>query len=238
MTANAHQSVPTPRPTGFSYPYPWPPPPAEPTEWFPRVTQITHLVDDFHKTAAPWGYADFVNTHLEELTEMPAKVRRRTIAKALDRDDHEWTHKRNLGSVVHNILGEQELTTTTPLDHEPYVAAGHTFLKDWTTETIHMETSVYNTTEKYAGTPDRIVQLKNGATALIDWKTGKVQNRRNGRPYGSMELQLTFYGNAQHLNTGTEIIEMPPAPNHPTPRHRQLHRLARQRHTRHVASRP
>ena len=205
-----HVTIPTVRPRGFQSPYPWPPGSPTPDYYLPRVTQLTKLIDDFYRTAMPWGTADAVNARWDELAEIAPGQRRALIAKAVEDKDHPWIHKRNLGTNVHRILSGLSPNQTSDIDPTPYVAAGVEFLERWTTETLFAENTIYNLEARYAGTPDRIVTLKNGATALIDWKTGKIQNERNGRPYGSTELQLVAYGNAEFIGgNGGEIAEMP-----------------------------
>jgi hypothetical protein len=76
------------------------------------------------------------------------------------------------------------------------------FLADWTPHYVMTEASVFNTTEKYAGTLDAIVHM-NDARYLMDVKSGKGV-------YPEVGLQLAAYRYA-------EFIGLPDGSEEPMP---------------------
>ncbi len=108
--------------------------------------------------------------------------------------------KMDLGSAVHLAIdtwikaGTPD-TVTNPteledLDLLPYIAGAIRFLDDHVGRVIRSEVTFVNLTYRYAGTCDLVAKLKDGAIAVIDWKSGK-------RLYPEVALQLSAYGHAE-----------------------------------------
>jgi hypothetical protein len=78
------------------------------------------------------------------------------------------------------------------LDLLPYVAGAISYLNENVEEFLHAEVTIFNREYKYAGTCDAIVKLKNGHTAIVDWKTSK-------NIYPEQALQAVAYANGDFI---------------------------------------
>lgn len=115
--------------------------------------------------------------------------------------------KMELGSMIHEIVESLVLDRPMPPvadDAAPYVDQFLAFAQDWGPEWIASELTVYNRTQKYAGTLDLIAKVA-GETLLIDTKTGKCPTNSSGDcvgAYPDTALQLAMYRYA-------EFVELP-----------------------------
>lgn len=105
----------------------------------------------------------------------------------------------DIGTAVHTALeawvnGEKQPTELVDIDLLPYVAGGVQWLDDHVSEVLFTEATVFNLTYRYAGTVDLIVNLKDGRTAIADWKSGKGL-------YEEVAWQLTAYAKGEFIAT-------------------------------------
>jgi hypothetical protein len=66
----------------------------------------------------------------------------------------------------------------------------------------------------YAGTTDLVCVLKDGATAIVDWKSSKAWPRGNPQPDPSWRIQTAAYAQALHEQDGIEatrrlVVQLP-----------------------------
>lgn len=118
--------------------------------------------------------------------------------------------KADLGSAVHAATEAYVLNKPYPdwpALIKPRMLAFQQFLEQHEPEFVATEASVYNRSERYAGTLDGIVRFKGLGDGLLvgDYKTGKAI-------YPEVALQLAAYRNAEFIGLpdGSE------APMHPT----------------------
>ncbi len=105
------------------------------------------------------------------------------------------TKRGDIGTAVHAAIEATASEVDAPVvdpDLLPYVAGAVRFLADHIDEVVHLEATCFNTTWEYAGTTDAIVRLKDGRTAVVDWKTSKAI-------YPETALQLQAYAACDFL---------------------------------------
>ena len=189
--------------------YTWPPDTATPDITVPAWSTIVRHVKCFAGPQA-WAIGDYVRDNIAALAHYAPEDLRRTVATAHRKG---WDPKMHRGSAAHSLI-EAHLTGNEPEDKPavraqydaaaPYVEAAKAFLDRFVSEPSHVETSVFNTTEHYAGTPDLIAKTTDGQTTVVDWKTGAYIGHEDA-------LQLCAYANAEWIGLDAgEQIAMPP----------------------------
>lgn len=129
--------------------------------------------------------------------------------------------KMELGSLIHSVIEALTLDLTLPDISEaaaPYIDQFLAFVEQWKPEFEASELTVYNRTQKYAGTLDSLMRLRGALPSpapehsllLVDYKSGKCPTNSSGQclgAYPDTALQLAAYGNAEfmELRDGTEI---------------------------------
>jgi hypothetical protein len=108
--------------------------------------------------------------------------------------------KMDIGSAVHAAI-EAHSGGEPTIDPAllPYVSAAILFLEEHVSIVWRSEATIFNRTYQYAGTCDLIAELKDGNTAIIDWKSGRAI-------YPEVALQLSGYANGEFIGNddGTE----------------------------------
>jgi hypothetical protein len=115
--------------------------------------------------------AEYAVDHWDELADESATKRLRALERA------RWDTTRAAaakGTVVHELAlklaaGEE---VTVPEHITGFVDAYLRFVDEWQPEELLVEVPVFNRTVGYAGTLDLVANLVDGATWLLDWKTG------------------------------------------------------------------
>lgn len=96
-----------------------------------------------------------------------------------------------IGSTVHKIIeNPPEKLEEIPKECLPYFKAFKKFESDFVEKTILKEFTVYSKKYKYAGTLDRVIEMKNKKLALIDFKTNHIVDQK------ILTLQLSAYKQA------------------------------------------
>lgn len=97
-----------------------------------------------------------------------------------------------IGSTVHKIIEDPTSISKNaiPKEIKPYIEAYNKFNSDFVVRTILKEEMVFSRKYKFAGTLDRLVEMKNKEIALIDFKTNHTILQRN------LSLQLSAYKQA------------------------------------------
>jgi len=141
--------------------------------------------------------AEFAVTHILSWQDLPSDAAVALLKGAPWRD---MVKKGERGTAVHVAIeswngGEP----TVDPDLLPFVGGAIAFMEDHVERVIEGEVTVYSRTFQYAGTFDAIVNLKDGRTAIVDWKTSKGI-------YPEVALQLAGYANAEFIgdDDGTE----------------------------------
>ena len=189
--------------------YTWPPDTADPPITVPAWSTIAAHVKCLAGPQA-WAIGDYVRDNIAALAHYAPEDLRRTVATAHRKG---WDPKMHRGSAAHSLI-EAHLTGDEPEDKPAvraqydaaklYVQAAKAFLDRHVTEPLHIEATVFNTTEHYAGTTDLICELANGTNAVVDWKTGAYIGHEDA-------LQVCAYSNAEWIGTPAgEQIPMPP----------------------------
>lgn len=154
-----------------------------------RLPGVTSVLNVMNKRALPDWYAKqaagWAATHVDLLTALgdDAWVRQATAAprdvanKAADRGRDTHSHAMAL------LSGE---TPDVAPDVLPYVEQAARFMDEWNVVEIAAERPCVNTQWRYAGTFDLVCKLRDGATWLLDYKTGKG-------PYNTHGLQNAAY---------------------------------------------
>jgi len=105
------------------------------------------------------------------------------------------TRKGDIGTAVHAAVeataSEGDAPTIDP-DLLPYVAGAIQFFEDMVETVLFLEVTIFNRTFEYAGTTDAILILKDGRTAMTDWKTSK-------NIYPEVALQLQAYAAGEFI---------------------------------------
>ena len=176
--------------------YVWPPGIA-PTEMV--VPSVTTILKQLSKgqVLINWAakcVAEYAVEHILSWQELPPDdavfllkgAPKRSMVKAGDK-----------GTAVHTAIdlyiGSAE-PVIEDLDLLPYVGGALAFLEDLVEQVVESEVTIYNRTYQYAGTTDAICLLKDGRTAIVDWKSGKAI-------YPDVALQLVGYANGEFIGT-------------------------------------
>lgn len=175
--------------------YVWPPGTDKPEMVVPSVTLILgQLAKPALINAAAKEVATFAVENILKWQDLPMRDAHDLLKRAPKRV---WDVKRDLGSAVHKAIEtvlktwDGEEVVVNNMDLLPYVGAAVMYLQDHVAQLLHTETSIYNRTFQYAGTCDAIVILKDGRTAMVDWKSGSV--------WPEAALQLCAYANGEFI---------------------------------------
>jgi len=173
--------------------YVWPPNTDKPELVVPSVTTI---IGNMNKPALPnWAAKEVATYAVENMLaweNLPPKDAIDLLKRAPYRN---MTRKGDIGTAVHAAI---EATASEhdapPIDPDllPYVAGAVQFLDDLVETVVHLEVTVFNRTWEYAGTTDAILILKDGRTAITDWKTSK-------NIYPEVALQLQAYASGEFI---------------------------------------
>ena len=178
--------------------YTWPPDTDAPDVILPAWSTISRHITCLQGPAL-WAAGDFVRDNIDRLmTYSPEDIRRRVATSP----DLVWHPKRDRGSAAHSLIAQW--LTGEPLDDSrgiaqyyeaaaPYLEAAQAFHSEWVAEDLYVETTIFNETEKYAGTFDLLAELRDGSTVIVDWKTGGV--------YPEHALQMCAYANGEWIGT-------------------------------------
>lgn len=172
--------------------YVWPPQP--PYELL--VPSVTTILKQYSKgdVLVNWAsrsVAEFAVEHMDQWQNLPMDAAVDMLKRA------PWRHTSNrmaLGSAVHAALESWQggEPVVEDLDLVPYIAAGIGYLDEHVDHVLEKEVSVYNIQYQYAGTVDVFATLKDGRTAVVDWKSGKAI-------YPETALQLSAYANCDFI---------------------------------------
>lgn len=169
----------------------------------PTAPSVTSVVGVLDKPGLPWGAAKetalFAIHHRDEWEHLPPDEAYHRLRK-----HHRgvWDDKRDRGSLIHDLAEQwaagQEIDC--PPDCVLYMDALERFWDDWQPEWLHVErTVVYDHPDLgYGGTFDAIARLGDGATRLLDIKTGE-------RLWPEVRWQLAAYRFAQGMAVFDEI---------------------------------
>ena len=172
--------------------YIWPPNTDKPELVVPSVTTI---LGQLAKPALTnWAAKEVATYAVENILawqDLPTDDALDLLKRAPYRN---MTKKGDLGTAIHTAIdtwigGEP---TIDNLDLLPYVGAAISFMDDHVEKVVHSEVTIFNRTYKYAGSTDCIVTLKDGRTAIVDWKSGKAV-------YPEVALQLSGYANGEFI---------------------------------------
>lgn len=174
--------------------YVWPPgiTPAEMV-----VPSVTTILQQYSKPQLMYwsakSVAEFAVEHILAWQDLPPDA---AIAVLKGSPWRESDKKMKLGSAIHAAidmkLGQEP--TIEDIDLLPWVGGAFAFLEDLVADVIHSEVTIYNRTYQYAGTCDLICILKDGRTAIVDWKSGSGI-------YPEAALQLSGYANGEFIGT-------------------------------------
>ena len=170
---------------------------------FPSVTSIIGMLDK--PALRPWGQklvAEYAVDHRESWQDLPRADAVDLLKGVPYRTS---TRKADLGSIAHDAL-DTGVTVDPDAPEAPYVAAGRRFLADHVAEVIYSEATVRRQDHVFAGTADLFVTLKNGQTAVADYKTSKAVG------YIEQGLQLTALAMANEVVSDTGEVSQAPDP--------------------------
>lgn len=181
--------------------YVWPPNTDQPELVVPSVTTILgQLAKPALTNWAAKEVATYAVDNLPAWENLPANDAVDLLKRAPYRN---MSRKGDIGSAVHAAIeatASEDTAPTINVDLLPYVAGAVQFLEDHVDTILHLETTIFNRTWKYAGTCDAILTLKDGRTALADWKTSK-------NIYPEVALQLQAYAAGEFIGRadGTQL---------------------------------
>lgn len=183
--------------------YVWPPG-MRPTEMV--VPSVTTILKQVSKGPAlmKWAareVAEYAVEHILEWEKLPAKDAVYLLKGAPDRN----VTARDRGTAIHAAIDLHlgGMPTVEDLDLLPYVGGALAFLEDLVEQVLVSEVTIFNRTYQYAGTTDVICQLRDGRTAVVDWKSGN-------NIYPEVALQLSAYANGEFIGTEDgEELELP-----------------------------
>lgn len=181
--------------------YVWPPNTDTPELTVPSVTTI---LGNMSKPAlVNWAAKEVASYAVENLPAWETLPPDDAIDLLKRAPYRNMTRKGDIGSAVHAAIeataGEEKAPVIDP-DLLPYVAGAVQFLEEMVDEIIHLEVTIFNRTWQYAGTTDAILKLKDGRTAIADWKTSKAI-------YPEVALQLQAYAAGEFIGRadGTSV---------------------------------
>lgn len=211
--------------------YVWRSPDGEATE---RYYSVTTIIDNGIPKPALMGWAvketalyaiqnlEILKAHVSKdlvdgkLPPFDQKTRKPTTEGCLEAYKLLWNSRytgkeraAKLGSEIHEAIESYVLDKPTPQwspDVAPYLENAVAFLKDFEVLVEMTEASVYNRTQKYAGTLDAIVTI-NGERWLLDFKTGSGI-------YPEVALQMSAYAHAEFIGRPDRSEEPMPKIDH------------------------
>lgn len=182
--------------------YVWPP--KGPSELV--VPSVTTILGQLSKPALTNWAAKEVATYAAENMDAWQNLPMSDAIDLLKRAPYRnMTKRQNIGSAVHAAIESWQggEPVVEDLDLLPYIAAAVSYLDEQTTEVLEQEATVFSRQYLYAGTLDAIATLKDGRTAVVDWKTGKAI-------YPEAALQLCAYANAEFIGTPDGVEKLLP----------------------------
>lgn len=210
----------------------WRSPDGEATE---RYFSVTTIIDNGIPKPALLGWAvketalyaiqnlDILRAHIAKdvldngkLPPFDDKTRKPTTEGCLEAYKLLWNARytgkeraAKLGSDIHEAIESYVLDRPTPAwpdDVAPYLENAVRFLKDFEVVVEMTEASVYNRTQKYAGTLDAIATI-GGKRWLLDFKTGSGI-------YPEVALQMSAYAHAEFIGRPDRSEESMPKIDH------------------------
>ncbi len=178
--------------------YTWPPDSDAPSIILPAWSTIARHVTCLQGPAL-WAAGDYVRDNIDTLVNYsPDDIRKKVALSPREK----WNPKRDRGSAAHSLI--EHWLTGIPLDDTaqvtkyyaaaaPFLEAAQAFHAQWVKEDLFVEHTVFNETERYAGTTDLIAKLTDDTNVIIDWKTGGV--------YPETALQICAYANGEWIGT-------------------------------------
>ena len=182
--------------------YTWPPDTDTPDLILPAWSTIVRHITCLQGPAL-YAAGDYVRDNIDTLANYAPEDMRKAVATS---PNLVWHPKRDRGSAAHSLI--DEWLTGIPLSDPPgitkyyeaaapYLAAAKAFHEQWVTEILFVEHTIFNESERYAGTTDLIAKLTDGSNAIIDWKTGNV--------YPEHALQVCAYANGEWIGTAAGV---------------------------------
>lgn len=180
--------------------YVWPPDADSSGEYEVAYPSVTTVLKELAKPALQaWAareVATFAVTQKHAWLQLPED----SAIDLLKRSPYRSTSKAaDRGSIVHAALEAwlaehtgQGAAPDVPAELAGYVDAAVDYLDSQVDDVLEVEATVYSDTLQTAGTFDLLAVLKDGRTAVVDWKTGK-------RIYPETALQLVAYASAQWI---------------------------------------
>ena len=179
-----------------------------------RVPSVSAIKGVLDKAALPWAAARetaaWAAAHAHELAQLGEATWREAAIRA---HREVWDAKRDDGTRVHTIAEALVFGEPVPevdADGVPWsddvrlmgeqVAR---FMDRWDVEPVLVEVPVFHEEQRYAGKPDLLADLRDGARWLIDYKTGTTG------PYQEVALQLSGYRNCTHVALAEHDEPMP-----------------------------
>jgi hypothetical protein len=145
--------------------------------------------------------AGYAVDHWEELGELTPSKRLSILNKArFETRDAAKVRGTQVHTFAMRLAAGEEVEVPEPL--QGHVDAYLQFVEDWKPRELLVEQPVYNRTLSYAGTPDLIAELIDGAVWLLDWKTNA------GGIYSDAAVQLAAYRFAE-FSIGPDGDEIP-----------------------------
>ena len=184
--------------------YVWPP--QEPHDLV--VPSVTTILNNLNKPALPnWAAREVAKYAVENILQwqdLPPDDAVDLLKRAPYRN---MKKKGDVGTAVHQAIEgwkQGETPVLDDIDLLPFVAGAAAFVNDNVARPLHVEATVYNRKYKYAGTCDGIFKMKDGATAIVDWKT-------SNNVYPEHALQLVAYANCDFVGyPNGESVTLPP----------------------------
>jgi len=152
---------------------------------------------------------------LHHFGEVDAMGESAWILAARDAHREVWNASAERGTRIHRaalqLVGGEPITPRDPDTGEPWPedemrSALHlaAFMDEWDVEPLAAERPLFNEVDLWAGTVDLVAKLRDGATWVLDYKTGSGV-------YPEHALQLATYRHATHIQVdyGTELWDQP-----------------------------
>lgn len=130
--------------------------------------------------------AGYAVDHWEELADLTPSKRLAILNKSrFESRDAAKVRGTAVHTIAMKLASGEEVEVPEPL--QGHVDAYLAFVEEWKPRELLVETPVFNRTLSYAGTPDLIAELVDGAVWLLDWKTNA------GGIYPDAAVQLAAY---------------------------------------------
>jgi hypothetical protein len=173
----------------------------------PGIT--TALNKGFPKPAlvdwAAGATADYALDHWDELGELSPSKRHNELKRArFETQDEAKLRGTLIHKYAHQLAAGEEILV--PDEYRDHVDRYLDFVRDWEPRELLVERPFFSRTHRYAGTPDLVAELVDGAVWMLDWKTGAKHG-----VYLEHVLQLAAARFAEYVvdDTGAEVP--PPA---------------------------